>query len=162
VTAGGDPRDRLTEGKRRAIESIFEGLPQTINERYTVLQDIRKAFYAELARQFEPALNQYARAQPQVTDKDWSNLATSVNRMVRHLGLSLVSPRNNAPAALVFDTKRRGDRVTRRYRFHTIGRRLPADTCYELPHLELCQAPARTEALSREFKRTGLDSGPEL
>ncbi|HEX4054706.1 MAG TPA: hypothetical protein VHX86_10615 [Tepidisphaeraceae bacterium] len=162
MTGKADLPDHITPQKQRAIESMFDGLPVAVNERYRALQDIRKAFYVELAKRFEPTLNEFARAQPQVTDEDWSELATSVNRMARHLGLALVSPRNNAPAMLAFDTKRSGDRVIRRYRLNAIGRRTAPYTCYELPDLELCQAPVRIEPLSQGFRETGRDDGPVL
>lgn len=148
--------------KQKAIESLFDGLPATLPDRYSALEAIRRAFYAELAKQFQPTLNEFARAQPQASHRDWSDLATSVNRMVRHLGMAIVCPRTHAPATLVVDTKRDGGRTTLRYRFHTInrsGRRTPTFTSYELPDFELCQAPTRVEALSKEFKDKHTDSG---
>jgi hypothetical protein len=148
--------------RQKVIESLFDGLPADFSARLASLQAIRKTFYAELATQFQPALNEFARTQPQLTQDDCSDLATSINQMIRHLGLALVCPRTNVPATLVVDTTHRGDRVTVRYRFHTIkpsGRRSPTYTCYELPNLELCQAPLRIEALSKEFKDKGREKG---
>jgi hypothetical protein len=162
MTGKPSPEFRLDPQRQHAIEVTFAGLPESPSDRYTALQAIRKAFYMELAAQFQPALNQFAEAQPQVTEEDWSNLATTVNRMVRHLGLALVSPRDNAPATLVFDPKRDADHVIKRYRFNAIGRRTTPYTCYELPSLELCQAPARAESLSRGFRKTGRDEEPQL
>lgn len=156
------PADLLDSQKQKAIVAMFDGLPDTVNERYAAIQAIRKAFYAELAKQFQPALNNFARTQPQVTEEDWSELATSVNQMMRHLGLALVSPRGNVPATLAFDPKRTADRVILRYRFNAIGRRTTPYTCYKLPDLELCQAPLRVEALSKKFRETGQDNAPKF
>jgi hypothetical protein len=158
VTAASDSTGNIGAERQKAIGSMFANLPEAGSERTKALQAIRGAFYAELAKQYEPVMNEFVRVQPQVTKEDRSNLATTINRMVRELGLSVKCPRTNLPATLIVDSKREGDKVICRYRYKTInaaGEHKPTFTCYEFPDLELCQAALRVESLAKGFKKRG-------
>jgi hypothetical protein len=145
-----------------AVASLFRGLPTGGNERATALAAIRTSFYAELGRQFRPVLNEFAKAQCPTKEQERSELATTLNRMAKNLGLSVVCPRSGLPATIVADTKRAGDSVTMRYRFYTVdtsGHRSATYTCSELPELDVCQAPHRVESLAKGFRKIGRDDG---
>ena len=158
MTVPSDSPSPIDADKQKALESMFDGLPADRAGRRAALQAIRSAFYAGLARHAQPALNEFARNEPQSTQDERSDLATTLNRMARGLGLAVACPRTGLPATIVVDAQRRGDTVTLRYRFYTVsaaGHRSATCTCYDLPELELCQAPSRVEPLAKGFRDRG-------
>jgi hypothetical protein len=148
---------KLSPEQQRAVESLFTNLPAPYAERYAMMQSLRHSFYAELAKQLEPALNAYAKTQPQETWEERSTLASWINQTLRQSGLALVCPRTNRAAILISDMTG-GSRKKMHFRFQTTepsGRRVRSGMSTELPDLELMQAPARIENLSKEYKSRG-------
>ncbi len=161
MTGVGDAAANPPDARRQAIvESLFDGLPESHEERVVVLQSIRKTFYAALAKYFEKTLNMHVQSQPQATADERHALASWINQTVRQLGLSLVCPRTHQPAILVSDVGS-GSRQVPRFRFQTTsvsGKKIRSCTTTELPELELMQAPSRIESFAKSFQGTGKSS----
>jgi hypothetical protein len=144
---------------KQNIESLFTGLSSDLESRRSELSSIRQAFYSELAVQAEALVNDAASALPQQTQEDRSALSVTINKMVKELGLSLMCPKTNRPATIVSEVKREHQASILRYRFYTSGEtgRRASSTCYDLPHLKLCQAPLRIESFSQAYKDKAPD-----
>jgi hypothetical protein len=156
TSSGNFPERELNAVQQQAIKSLFAGLPESFEERYAKMQSLRRAFYAELAKQLEPTINAYARSQPQGTLEERSALASWINRTCRQTGLALVSAHSNQPAILISDVS--GRSKTKRFRFETTdpsGKRVRSGGSSEVPDLELMQAPLRVENFARDFQRDG-------
>jgi hypothetical protein len=159
TSAEGGTSTNLSLKQQRAVESLFVNLPDSYAERYAMMQSLRRSFYAELAKQLEPALNAYAQSQPQETWEERAALASWINRTLRQTGLALICPRTNRPAILISDVTG-GNRRKMHFRFQTTepsGRRVRSAMSLELPDLELTQAPLRVENLARDFRHEERD-----
>ena len=159
---GDGTANSLTAEQQRAIESLFSNLPESFAERHAAMQSFRRAFYAELAKALEPALNAHAKAQPLETYEERSALASWINQTLRQMGLTLICPRTNRPAILISDMTG-GSRQKMHFRFQTTepsGKRVRWGMSRELPDLELMQAPGRIENLAKEFRGRGTNTRP--
>ncbi len=105
----------INADKRAAIDSLFQNLPSGFEERHIALKEIRDEFHTRLARVFEPALNEYAQRLPQETYDEKSKVASTVNGLLRSVGLTLCH--NGLPAILVVDTQDASRPDVSRFRF---------------------------------------------
>jgi hypothetical protein len=160
MSGGTNPSASVTPDQQRAIESLFENLPESYPERTAAMQSLRGAFYAELAKQLAPTLTAYARTQPCETELEYRNLANWVNDTARHFGVSVVCPVSHKPALLCVDLVGKGRQSDPKFRFQTkTGHRNNAGrleiqklgVSEEFPDLELVQRPDRVENFSKKY-----------
>ena len=153
----------VTPDQQRAIESLFENLPELHPERTAAMESLRRAFYAELAKQLAPTLTAYARTQPCDTELEYRHLANWTNDTAREFGLSVVCPVSHKPALLCADLVNHGHQLVPKFRFQSkTGHRSKAGrleiqrlgVSEEFPDLELTQRPDRVENFSKKYTGT--------
>jgi hypothetical protein len=142
----------IDAAREEAIESLLTGLPETYEERYKALQNIRHAFHSKIASALQPLFNEYVAGKPQDSADERQELAGWINQQLRDLGLALECPITKRPASLIVDRQDREHPEITRFRYslrdakstHTASRRF-------LGELELMEQNPRIEPLSKDY-----------
>lgn len=145
----------LDHARLAAIRSLFKDLPDGFDERHAALKAIRDEFHDQLARNFEPVLNEYAQLLPQDTYDEKRKTASMINGLLRSVGLTIQDKRGRA-AVLYSDTHSAEHPEITRFRLEAKdeqGRVRRTGAWRYMPSLTLMQEHPRQEYWAKRLQR---------
>ena len=156
---------KLGETKQKALEALFQDLPQDFESRYAQLQALHQAFHEQLAAQLEPSLNEHIRRQPAGGFQAKRKIATWVDKTTRDVGVTVTDPDTGNPALLVAEYKKtREPNSGSCFGLLAPGRygigRIDGEELLEQLFLKLSPAPTELESLFRKFRPSSLRKEP--
>lgn len=147
-----DPQAAL----RAAIESSFVELPFDFAARRKILIRAFDMAREEIAKAFEPVLNEVAAKMPQATYEEKKELAKWVNAELRRFGLAIKNPHSGKPCLLMGNPggKPGFGRFLLEYTDDT-GKRHHPLTSVTLPHLDLVPDELTRASYEARVRRPG-------
>lgn len=146
----------LSPEKEKALQVLFESLPEDFDGRYAALQKIREAIHRALGNYLEKALNERAKSLPDRAIRDRQKIQSWVDQVTRDMGLTVACPETGKPGLLIAHT--RGPKQLQFNHYAILvadekrGGYLRTPSTLELPHLKLVPAPSNIESLFADYR----------
>jgi hypothetical protein len=137
----------------KLLRKAFQEMPRKYGDYYHAATKAKKAFNRELAAATEQRLNPHVQELQQYSLEEKRELAYAVNRDLRLLNLCLKCPVTGLPAILIGDHGGDPEKYNRfRFEIHQDGRQLRKGYFQSIPHLDVIEAPPRTERGAHGWK----------
>lgn len=148
------PGDEATRW-RATIRGLIAALPEDFPSRQASMRALHTILHEELAVGLQASLDRHFKDEVPDGLDERRDFATSLNELLRAVGLAFECPRTRKPAILVVDFKDRKHRKQTRFRLmirEGKGGRTYTFSSVAVPSLTLMADNSRVEALARSFR----------